>query len=120
MADHTTGGHTAGEHTAPRAAPPSGLTILDLTQVMAGPYCTMVLADLGADVIKVENPESGDQIRHSWGRPGASDDSRAFMALNRNKRSVALDLKSDDGRQRFYSLVRSTDVVVENFRPGVP
>ena len=112
--------HTAGSHNARRATLLSGLTILDLTQVMAGPYCTMVLADLGADVIKVENPESGDQIRHSWGRPSAADDSRAFMALNRNKRSVALDLKSDAGRQRFYSLVRSADVVIENFRPGVP
>ncbi|MFD1719593.1 CaiB/BaiF CoA transferase family protein [Georgenia deserti] len=96
-----------------------GMTVLDLTQVMAGPYCTMVLADLGADVIKVENPDAGDQARRSWGRPGAGEDSRAFMALNRNKRSITLDLKSESGRERFLELVRSADVVIENFRPGV-
>jgi formyl-CoA transferase len=90
-----------------------GMTVLDLTQVMAGPFCTMILADLGADVVKVENPESGDQTRSSFAHPGA------FLALNRNKRSVALDLKSDEGRATFHELVRSADVVVENWRPGV-
>jgi formyl-CoA transferase len=97
----------------------AGMTVLDLTQVMAGPFCTMILADLGADVIKVENPEAGDQTRRSWGYAGAGDDSRAFLALNRNKRSVTLDLKSDAGRATFHELVRSADVVVENWRPGV-
>ncbi|WP_219414652.1 enoyl-CoA hydratase [Pseudonocardia nigra] len=97
----------------------AGMTVLDLTQVMAGPYCTMILADLGADVIKVENPETGDQTRRSWGYSGAGDDSRAFLALNRNKRSITLDLKSAEGLAAFHDLVRTTDVVVENWRPGV-
>jgi crotonobetainyl-CoA:carnitine CoA-transferase CaiB-like acyl-CoA transferase/enoyl-CoA hydratase/carnithine racemase len=91
----------------------AGMTVLDLTQVMAGPFCTMILADLGADVVKVENPESGDQTRSAFAHPGA------FRALNRNKRSVTLDLKSDEGRATFHELTRSADVVVENWRPGV-
>src|SRR5918997_428909 len=94
-------------------------TVLYLTQVMAGPFCTMILADLGADVIKIENPDSGDQSRRSWGRSGKGEDSRAFMSLNRNKRSVVLDLKSDQGRADFHRLCASADVVVENWRPGV-
>jgi crotonobetainyl-CoA:carnitine CoA-transferase CaiB-like acyl-CoA transferase/enoyl-CoA hydratase/carnithine racemase len=97
----------------------AGMTVLDLTQVMAGPFCTMILADLGADVVKVENPESGDQTRASFGQAGKGADSRAFLALNRNKRSITLDLKSDEGRATFHELVRSADVVVENWRPGV-
>jgi crotonobetainyl-CoA:carnitine CoA-transferase CaiB-like acyl-CoA transferase len=108
----------------------AGMRVLDLTQVMAGPFCTMLLADLGAEVIKVENPQSGDQTRHSWGSPPAvasaeqegetaGQDSRAFLALNRNKRSVTLDLKTDRGRDDFYRLVRTAGVVVENWRPGV-
>ena len=96
-----------------------GLRVLDLTQVMAGPYCTMLLADLGADVVKIENPDVGDQTRRSWGHAVHGEDSRAFLALNRNKRSVCLDLKSTEGLNDFYRLVRTADVVVENFRPGV-
>jgi formyl-CoA transferase len=99
--------------------PLSGMVVLDLTQVMAGPFCTMVLADLGADVIKVENPEAGDQTRRSWGRSGKGEDSRAFLSLNRNKRSVALDLKSPEGLADFLRLVATADVVVQNWRPGV-
>ena len=95
------------------------MTVLDLTQVMAGPFCTMILADLGADVIKVENPDAGDQTRRSWGRSENGEDSRAFLALNRNKRSITLDLKSAEGLAQFHSLVRTVDVVVENWRPGV-
>jgi crotonobetainyl-CoA:carnitine CoA-transferase CaiB-like acyl-CoA transferase len=96
-----------------------GLRVLDLTQVMAGPYCTMLLADLGADVVKIENPEDGDQTRRSWGHVVRGEDSRAFLALNRNKRSVCLDLKSAEGLADFHRLVLTADVVVENFRPGV-
>jgi formyl-CoA transferase len=96
-----------------------GLRVLDLTQVMAGPFCTMLLADLGADVIKIENPETGDQTRRSWGYAVTGDDSRAFLALNRNKRSVCLDLKSPSGLADFHRLVETADIVVENFRPGV-
>ncbi|TDU84265.1 formyl-CoA transferase [Kribbella voronezhensis] len=96
-----------------------GLRVLDLTQVMAGPFCTMLLADLGADVIKIENPATGDQTRRSWGYAVTGEDSRAFLALNRNKRSVCLDLKSAQGLADFHRLARSADIVVENFRPGV-
>ena len=97
----------------------SGMVVLDLTQVMAGPFCTMVLADLGADVIKVENPEAGDQTRRSWGRTGKGEDSHAFLALNRNKRSITLDLKDPGQLAEFHRLVQQADVVVENWRPGV-
>ncbi|QGN34271.1 CaiB/BaiF CoA-transferase family protein [Microlunatus sp. Gsoil 973] len=96
----------------------AGLRVLDLSQVMSGPYCTMMLADLGADVIKIESPDAGDQSRRSWGYSVIGEDSRAFLSLNRNKRSVVLDLKADAGRDRFFELVRSADIVVENFRPG--
>lgn len=104
---------------APRAGALSGMRVLDLSQVMAGPFCTMVLGDLGAEIIKIENPQAGDQSRRSWGNPGIGDDSRAFMALNRNKRSISLDLKSSEGREAFLDLVRTADVVIENWRPGV-
>lgn len=97
----------------------TGMRVLDLSQVMAGPFCTMILGDLGADVVKVENPGTGDQTRKGWGAAGPSGDSRAFLALNRNKRSVTIDLKDEADRERFYALVAEADVVLENFRPGV-
>ena len=96
----------------------SGVVILDLTQILAGPMCTMVLADMGADVIKVEKPNGGDDNRR-MGPPFIKDWSAGFMAVNRNKRSLALDLRSEDGRGVFRRLVTGADVVVENFRPGV-
>ncbi|MFF1879678.1 CaiB/BaiF CoA transferase family protein [Leifsonia sp. NPDC058230] len=96
-----------------------GVRVLDLTQVMSGPFCTMILADLGADVIKIENPDHGDQTRKSWGYSVVGDDSRAFLSLNRNKRSVVLDLKQETGRELFLELAKTADVVIENFRPGV-
>ena len=102
-----------------RAPALDGIRVLDLTQVMSGPFCTMVLADLGADVIKVESPDKGDQTRKSWGYSVIGEDSRAFLSLNRNKRSISLDLKSAEGRETFFALVRTADVVIENFRPGV-
>jgi crotonobetainyl-CoA:carnitine CoA-transferase CaiB-like acyl-CoA transferase len=108
--------------TSPAAQPGgplAGMVVLDLTQVMAGPFCTMILADLGADVVKVENPVGGDQTRRSWGRSGRGEDSRAFMSLNRNKRSVVLDLKTESGRADLRALVTGADVLVENWRPGV-
>jgi formyl-CoA transferase len=109
------------EHLGPpgRANALTGIRVLDLSQVMSGPYCTMILADLGADVIKIENPDHGDQTRKSWGYSVIGEDSRAFLSLNRNKRSVSLDLKEDDARANFIELVKTADVVVENFRPGV-
>lgn len=96
-----------------------GIRVLDLTQVMSGPFCTMILADLGADVIKIENPEHGDQSRKSWGYSVIGNDSRAFLSLNRNKRSIVMDLKDPGSHETFLELVRGADVVVENFRPGV-
>jgi crotonobetainyl-CoA:carnitine CoA-transferase CaiB-like acyl-CoA transferase len=99
-----------------RPAALDGLRVLDVTQVMAGPYCAMLLADLGADVVKVE-PPSGDATRQMPGAVGA--DSPSFNAVNRGKRSVVLNLKSTDGREVFLRLARSTDIVIENYRPGV-
>ncbi|MDK9711015.1 CaiB/BaiF CoA transferase family protein [Acidaminobacter sp.] len=96
--------------------PLEGLKVLDLTRVLAGPYCTMILADLGADVIKVEMPVTGDDSRHFG--PYQKGESAYFMSLNRNKRSIVLDLKSPEGKATLKALLMKMDVVVENFRPG--
>ncbi len=93
-----------------------GLRVLDVTQVMAGPYCAMMLADLGATVIKVE-PPAGDSTRQMPGASGA--DSPAFNAVNRGKRSIVLNLKTAEGREVFTRLAQSSDIVIENYRPGV-
>jgi CoA:oxalate CoA-transferase len=93
-----------------------GIRILDLTRVLVGPYATMVLADLGADVIKIEMPLRGDDAREFG--PFLNGESAYFMSLNRNKRSMTLNLKSEAGKQVFLELVEKVDVVVENFRPG--
>jgi crotonobetainyl-CoA:carnitine CoA-transferase CaiB-like acyl-CoA transferase len=100
--------------------PLEGILVLDLTQVMAGPFCTMLLGDLGADVIKIEPPE-GDLSRRMGGARLRlnGEDNAPFLALNRNKRSVVLDLKSEDDRRRLLEMVASADVMVESFRPGV-
>ncbi|WFE76741.1 CaiB/BaiF CoA-transferase family protein [Roseinatronobacter sp. S2] len=114
--------HKAGNPTSkspPDTLPLSGLRVLDLSQVMAGPYCCMLLGDMGADVIKVEPPEAGDQTRKAMGFRMKGQDSPGFLALNRNKRSITINLKSDTGRKLFYALVRTADIVVENSRPGV-
>lgn len=95
------------------------LTVLDLTQVMAGPYCCQLLADLGARVIKVEPVGTGDASRAAMGFEMSGDDNASFLAVNRNKESVAVDLKEDAGRELVQRLARDADVVVENFRPGV-
>ena len=100
------------------SGPLSGIVVLDLTQILAGPMCTMVLADMGADVIKVEKPNGGDDNRR-MGPPFIKDWSAGFLAVNRNKRSLALDLRSEAGHGVFRRLVEKADVVVENFRPGV-
>ncbi|MGE4338661.1 MAG: CaiB/BaiF CoA transferase family protein [Pigmentiphaga sp.] len=97
--------------------PLHGLRIIDLTQVMAGPYCTMLLGDLGADVIKIE-PPAGDQIRRSMSATEGRE-SAGFTQLNRNKRSLVLDLKTEAGRSVLYQLVETADVLIENGRPGV-
>ena len=99
-----------------REGPLAGARVLDLSRVLAGPYCCMVLADLGADVLKVERPGVGDDTRH-WGPPFHGDDATYFFSVNRDRRSVALDLTSDAGRAVVTRLAESADVVVENFLP---
>jgi alpha-methylacyl-CoA racemase len=99
------------------AGPLEGIRILDLTRLLPGGYATLLLADLGADVVKVEEPGKGDYIR--WTPPLVGDFSAAHIALNRNKRSLTLNLKTDPGRAAFLRLVESYDVVIESFRPGV-
>ncbi|PWN43175.1 CoA-transferase family III [Ceraceosorus guamensis] len=123
----------------PSIPPPlKGIKVVDLTRVLAGPYCTMLLADLGADVIKVEHPKGGDDTR-AWAPPSAPskpidqqrvpnskrdawsklpEESAYFLAVNRNKRSITVDLKSQEGREILHNLVRQADVVVENYLPG--
>lgn len=100
-----------------RPGPLAGLLVADFSRVLAGPYCTMLLADLGADVIKVESP-GGDDTRH-WQPPTTSDGvSTYYLAINRNKRSVVLDLRADGDRAAAVELARRADIMVENFKPG--
>src|ERR1700687_2283995 len=93
-----------------------GIRVVEVGNFMAAPFCAMQLADLGAEVIKVEHPEGGDVVRQS--APLIEGEGSAFMRLNRNKRSVALDLKTEKGKEIFRKLVGTADVVVENLRPG--
>ena len=102
----------------PGISPLTGMKVLDLTQIMAGPVCTMLLADMGADVVKIEKPNGGDDTRR-MGPPFSGGWAAGFLALNRNKRSLALNLREEAGRQVFLRLLEDADVVVENFRPGV-
>jgi crotonobetainyl-CoA:carnitine CoA-transferase CaiB-like acyl-CoA transferase len=97
--------------------PLEGVKVLDLSRVLAGPYATMVLGDLGADVLKVEHPERGDDTRH-WGPPFAGGESAYFLSINRNKRSIGVDLKDPDGLERVQKLAAGADVVIENWRRG--
>ncbi len=99
--------------------PLTGVRVLDVSQVMAGPYCCMLLADLGADVIKIEPPGTGDQTRGAMGFKMKGSDSMGFLNMNRNKRSVTLNLKSKAGKEVFFRLVKTADILVENYRPGV-
>lgn len=94
-----------------------GVRVLDFTRVVAGPYATMLMGDLGADVVKVERPGTGDDCR-GWGPPFVEGHSAYFLAVNRNKRSVTIDLATDEGRRLALALVAESDVVVESFRPG--
>src|SRR3954454_1729097 len=94
----------------------TGLRVIDLTRVLGGPYCTQILADHGADVIKVE-PPAGDEVR-DWGPPFHDDDAAYFVGINRNKRSIGLDLASEGGREVLLKMLASADVLIENFKPG--
>ena len=109
----------AGRRTkSKKAGPPlAGIRVLDLTRALAGPYCTMMLADLGAEVIKVEPPGRGDETRE-WGPPFVNGESAYFLSVNRNKRSIVIDLKTKAGLEVLRTLAKSSDVLVENFRPG--
>ena len=107
-----------GISSLPGISPLAGMKVLDLTQIMAGPVCTMLLADMGADVVKIEKPNGGDDTRR-MGPPFRGSWAAGFLALNRNKRSLALNLREEAGRQVFRRLLEDADVVVENFRPGV-
>ena len=97
--------------------PLEGLKVLDLSRVLAGPYATMMLADLGADVLKIEHPERGDDTRH-WGPPFAGGESAYFLSVNRNKRSIGMDLKTEEGLDRVKRLAAGADVVIENWKRG--
>ena len=94
-----------------------GVTVLDNSQILAGPFCTMLLADMGANVIKVEKPTGGDDTRR-MGPPFIKGESAAFLQMNRNKRSIVLDIRSDDGKAAFKKLVAKSDILIENSRPG--
>jgi formyl-CoA transferase len=104
------------KHVEEAHPPLAGIRVVEVGNYMAAPFCTMQLADLGAEVVKVEHPEGGDQVRQS--APLVEGEGSAFMRLNRNKRSIALDLKTDKGKEIFRKLVATADVVVENLRPG--
>ena len=97
--------------------PLENLKVLDLSRVLAGPYATMVLADLGADVLKVEHPERGDDTRH-WGPPFSGGESAYFLSVNRNKRSIGVDLKTEEGLRRVKDLAADADVLIENWKRG--
>src|SRR5262249_41589790 len=95
----------------------SGIRVVDFSRVVTGPYCTMLLGDLGAEVIKVEQPGKGDDTR-AWGPPFVCGESTYFLCLNRNKKSICLDLQTSEGHEQARKLIRRSDILVENFRPG--
>src|SRR3954471_15479254 len=106
------------QSTSARSGPLAGLKVIDLTHVMAGPTSTLMLADLGADVIKIEKSPQGDDTRHMI-PPKIGDEAASFLMMNRNKRGIVLDLKTRGGATVLHRLVKDADVLVENFGPGV-
>ncbi len=100
------------------APPLQGVKVVDFSRIIAGPLCTQILADMGAEVIKIENPASGDDTRR-MAEPGAAGESHFYLAYNRNKRSLALDIRAPEGRRAALDLLAEADLLVENFRPGV-
>ncbi|HEU5464742.1 MAG TPA: CoA transferase [Candidatus Binatia bacterium] len=103
--------------TEPKPGPLHGVRVLDLTRVVAGPYCSMFLGDLGAEVVKVEQPVAGDDTR-GWGPPFTGGESAYFLCINRNKQSLTLDLKSKRAAEILRALAKRADIIIENFRPG--
>ncbi|XP_064647671.1 succinate--hydroxymethylglutarate CoA-transferase-like [Lineus longissimus] len=101
----------------PNKGPLAGYRVLDLTRILAGPYCTMILGDHGAEVIKIESPNFGDDTRR-WGPPFIKGESTYFMSINRNKKSIAVNLKSPEGAKIVRELIKESDIVVENYVPG--
>src|SRR5450830_1080948 len=97
--------------------PLSGIKVIDLTRILSGPFCTMLLGDMGADVIKIEGASDGDPVRRQGAK--VDDFSWYFASFNRNKRSMVLDLRSAEGKAVLTQLIAQSDVLVENFRPGV-
>ena len=98
--------------------PLRGVRVLDASRVLTGPFCSMILGDLGAEIIKIERPGSGDDTRQ-WGPPFIGNESAYFLSVNRNKKSVTLNLETQKGKETFYALAEKSDVLLENFRPGV-
>jgi formyl-CoA transferase/CoA:oxalate CoA-transferase len=98
--------------------PLDGIRVLDLSRVLTGPFCSMLLGDLGAEIVKIEIPKTGDDTRQ-WGPPFIRGESAYFLSINRNKKSVTLDLSRERGREILYALAEECDVLLENFRPGV-
>src|SRR5438270_12192412 len=94
-----------------------GIRVLELTQIMAGPFCGMLLADLGAEVIKIENPRGGEDSRR-MAPPYYNGESAAFVAVNRNKYGIALDVRTSQGRELLWRLIETAEVLVVNLRPG--
>ena len=105
------------DHSRELARPLEGITVLDLSRVLSGPYCTMQLADMGARVIKIERPGLGDDTR-AWGPPFVNGESAYFLSINRNKESLTLNFKHPEGRRLLDELIARADILVENFRPG--
>ncbi|MGY8960442.1 MAG: CoA transferase, partial [Alphaproteobacteria bacterium] len=101
---------------APSPGALAGKRIIDLTRVLGGPYCTQILADHGAEVIKIEPPQ-GDEVR-DWGPPFHDEDASYFIGVNRNKRSMGLDLSKEEGRALLLRLLEGADVLIENYKPG--
>jgi crotonobetainyl-CoA:carnitine CoA-transferase CaiB-like acyl-CoA transferase len=98
--------------------PLTGLRVLDMTRALTGPYCTQMLGDMGADIIKVEQPKVGDNSR-AWGPPFVGGESTYYLSINRNKRSMTLDLRHPDSHEIMRALVVQSDIVIENFVPGI-
>lgn len=100
------------------SGPLEGVRVLDLSRVLTGPFCSMILGDMGAEIVKIEIPKTGDDTRQ-WGPPFIHGESAYFLSVNRNKKSVTLDLSNEKGREILYALAEKCDVLLENFRPGV-